>query len=67
MTDRCIEDIPFRKKIVTEHNRAWVAIDRGSNGYRRFPLYCEIHTDKKGHDYIWYKRNTYYFKEETRL
>ena len=62
MTDRRISDIPLRKEIVTRFERSWVAIDRGANSKRPFPLYCEILTDKKGHKYIWYKNNTYYFE-----
>lgn len=62
MTDRRIDDIPFRKSIVTRHERSWVSIDRGPDARRPFPLYCEILKDRKGHKYIWYKNNTYYFE-----
>lgn len=65
MTNRVIADIPFNKKIVTKNNRSWVAVDR-ENSTHKFPLLCEIHADKKGRNYIWFKGNTYYFQGGTR-
>lgn len=66
MTDRRLDDIPYKKKIVLKQNRAWVAVDRGSSKFP-FPLYCEILSDKRGHRYIWFKNNTYYLPDEKNI